>query len=259
MKQSPLYDLVLAIINRLIYVSFFNLDEVRVFNVLNDISMNVKGFYRPIYKESPGRSCWPRSEEIKIAGYYGFKVHYAKIEHFNDGLVFNSYSDFPHRINDLVVDPTVKPGNCDTLDNILDLYNLLYPHSKMKLEDIFSSAKIICTSTGRCYIYEGSQCASFGILRINFSSLQFNIENENQKPRLCFSDTTTNQRYNLSWTSHESLSDKKDRAREISKRSMDDEALLLIGLGRGWRGKGEMLLSQRKCFLLAIGLLLSNQ
>ena len=221
-------------------------------------SLEHKGFYRPIYKESPGRSCWPRSEEIRIAGYYGFKVHYENFEHFNDGLVFNSCSEFPHRINDLVVEPIVKPGNCDTLDNILDLYDILNPYSKMKLEEIFSSAKISCTSTGRCYVYEGSQCASFGILRINLSSLEFNIENENKKPRLCFFDTTRNQRYNLSWTSHESLSDKKDRAREISKSFMDDEALLLIGLGRGWRGKGEILLSQRRCFLLALGLLLKN-
>ena len=222
-------------------------------------SLEHKGFYRPIYKESPGRSCWPRSEEMKVAGYYGFKGHYENTEHFNGGLVFNSYSEFPHKINDLVVDPIVKPGNCDILDNLLDLYDLLKPYSMIKVEDIFCSAKIICTSTGRCYINEGSKCASFGILRINLSLLEFNIENENKKPRLCFSDTITNQRYNLSWTSHESLSDKKDRAREICKSFMDDEALLLIGLGRGWRGKGEMLLSQRKCFLLAIGLLLSNQ
>lgn len=216
-----------------------------------------KGFYRPIIKEYAGQYCWPKNEEIKIAGYYGFKGYFRSKEYFNRQLVFECGTPYPHRINDLMVEPVIKLGNCDILDNVLDLYSLIIPYSKESLEEIFAPAEMNFTSTNRCYLYEGSKCPSFGVLRISLSLLEFNLENEDKKPRLCFWDKGMNKRCNLSWTSYENFGDKIDKAREISRNSIDDEALVLIGFGRGWRGKGNML-SEKMCFLLAIGLIFNT-
>ena len=170
-------------------------------------------------------------------------------------MVLESNTEYPHQINDLVVDPVIKPGGCDLLDNLLDLYMLLRPYSMTRIRDIFAPATIICTSQGRCYINEGSKCASFGILKISLSFLKFSLESDEKKPRLSFWDQSINANCDLSWTSHIPLNEKEQEAKEICKNTIDDEALLLIGLGRGWLGKGETKFSERRCYLLALGLI----
>ena len=82
-----------------------------------------------------------------------------------------------------------------------------------------SVTEIFPTCNGESYVLDGTNCNSFGILKIKLESLSFEIA---LKPRLKFRDRNGNF-FNISWTSEESLRKYKDLAPKTR------EVLVILG------------------------------
>ena len=185
--------------------------------------------YRPMYRENPGKCCWPQEKDMALGTCYQFKKVYRSARTY-----------LPHSNNDLLVSEIFQRNDF----NCGELYELLLPLAKTSLSEIFGFG-IGFYKNGGPYVNEGTDCQSVGILMIE-SRIEFEFL---PKPRLRIMASDTRS-INLPWTSTENLIGKRDK---ILQRE-GNKPLVVISLARGFNSDGTW--QQNRCTLLAVNMIL---
>ena len=105
--------------------------------------------------------------------------------------------------------------------------------------------------TEKVYVPEGTNCNSFGILRIKIqpSNLKLETKNFGKKPRLRFKDR--NETFiNLSYTGDD----------VVTQECIDlqTDVLMIVGFGRPWEGNKKIPFPIKRCYLIAVGIVYRN-
>ena len=177
---------------------------------------------------------------MEIGQYYGFNQTFR-----------NPDTNYPHQNDDLVVKEQFKKGKSDTHENWVQMFKSLEPFSKNSLYELFATDRLEVENDGRVYVPEGTNCNSFGILRIQIKSSNLNVETKTfgKKPRLRFKDgneTFINLSYTGDWILTQECFD------------VQTDILMIIGFGRPWEGNKKIPFPIKRCDLIAVGIVYRN-
>ena len=160
-------------------------------------------------------------------------------------------TSYPHKNNDLVVKEQFKKGTSDTHENQAKMYKDLAPFSKSSLHELFASDRLEVENDGKVYVPEGTNCNSFGILRIKNEPFNINVEirTKGRKPKISFKDR--NETFiNPSYTGDD----------VVTKECFDlqIDVLMIVGFGRPWEGNKKIPFPIKRCYLIAVGIVYRN-
>ena len=156
-------------------------------------------------------------------------------------------TSYPHKNNDLVVKEQFKKGTSDTDENWVQMYKNLEPFSKNSVHELFATDRLEVENDGKVYVPEGTNCNSFGILRIKNEPSNINVETrtKGRKPKISFKDGGEN-RINLSYTGDDPL-------KQEYFDNMQTDVLIILGFARPWKGTFNHFAIKR-CTLIAVGI-----
>ena len=172
--------------------------------------------------------------------YYGF-----------DKTFCNPDTSYPHKNNDLVVKEQFKKGTSDTDENWVNMFKNLEPFSKNSVHELFATDRLVVENDGRVYVPEGTNCNSFGIMRIEIqpSNLKLETKTFGKKPRLRFKDG--NETFiNLSYTGDDVVTQECF--------DLQTDVLMIVGFGRPWEGNKKIPFPIKRCYLIAVGIVYRN-
>ena len=199
------------------------------------LSLEEQKLYRPIFSEAENDCCWPKQSTMEIGGFYGFEHIYRHPE-----------TDFPHKNDDLIVrrhyEEAKSNMQLNTFEERLEkisIYSKLLPLAKYTVSEIFDTDDFVKQSNGKWYTYEGVNCNSIGVLKVQNYMM---YENGYGKTMVDFQDKT-GQSFTAAWTGETAL--------RILEGFFNDY-LLILGLGRPWKVSPSD--PRRECWMLAVGL-----
>ena len=121
----------------------------------------------------------------------------------------------------------------------ISIYSKLLPLAKYTVSEIFDTDDFVKQSNGKWYTYEGVNCNSIGVLKVQNYMM---YENGYGKTMVDFQDKA-GQSFTAAWRGETELRDLEG--------SFNDY-LLVLGLGRPWKVSASD--PRRECWMLAVGL-----
>ena len=188
--------------------------------------------HRPIPTDAPSQCCWPSDCDMEVGKTYQFQEVMKDVD-----------TEYPHKNDDFLV----KSDEVNKVERVQtrSLFQQLKFLSQPTLVSLFGQNVVINPNTHSVYVNEGEMCASYGILRIERSSVNF--ENQYNKDLLIVRDND-GCLMKLSWTSVEQV--QKIEA-QMARTAPGDEVLVFIGLGRGFSPQGKF--NPPRCYALGLG------
>ena len=175
---------------------------------------------RPIPRATENECCWFLTH-LEVGEQHCFQVL--------DSVPQVSY---PHKVNDILVKYLCReepPGD-------IDLFGVLRPLSHEIMRDVFGGEELI---DGR-YVEEGSMCPSVGIYRCHRDNIVF-YRNDEGKSRCKITDNGR-------------VFDFRMTASSWEEDTRNKEVLVMLGLGRPFRGTEGHSYNPRRCYALVVGL-----
>ena len=146
------------------------------------------------------------------------------------------------------------------ISTVSKIYEVLEPFAVTNFYDMFPGGAILDVAkyhlSQRGYVLEGTNCPSYGVLKVTLNNLRFLKENNNHRiaELLQVVDDGGNI-IKIPWTAQESF-DQMTQDIKGPGWHPDDKVLIFIGLGRGFN-KGD-LWRENRCYFLALGIFLQT-